>query len=244
MYDSKYNQVLYTLYLTSGLTYGSGLTIAFDEGIDAFSSFYTFASPLYIPFTNGYMSVDHYNPTGSNHEVDFLYYHNSMLKDKCCFYSRLPADGEEESSLSTAVSKYYPSTVKTIFNDYYSSSKVFDTGFYSAEVTLDGIELQDVSFDKVYCYNKYQNTSEIALTYLDNLRRREREWNYVIPRNLVDTTYTSNSDPSLPANQDATRLFKERMRDKYLITELTFTNTNNRRMVVPYVGVRYRISYR
>jgi hypothetical protein len=225
VYDYKYNQVIYTF--NTSLALGTGVTIAFDETIDSFSSLYSFASPMYVPFTGGYLSVNHYNPTGIAQVSDLLYLHNSVLGNKCYFYGA-----------------YYPSSVKTIFNEDYAYPKVFDNGFYSAEVTLSDVELQETSFNTVTCSNNYQNTSAITLTYGDNLRRREREWTYIIPRNVMNKLYNTNNDPSLVANQTTTRTFKERMRDKYMISELTFTNTSNRRMVVPYVGARYRISYR
>jgi hypothetical protein len=180
---------------------------------------------MYIPFTGGYMSVYHHDPAG--HVVDLLYFHNSTIEDKCTFYDVA-----------------YPSSITTIFNDNYANPKVFDTGFFSSEVTVSDVELQETTFNTIQCNNNYQNTSAITLTYGDNLRRREREWTHVIPRNVVDTVYNTNADPTSGANQDIARMFKERMRDKYLISKLTFTNTSNRRMVVPYVGVKYRLSAR
>jgi hypothetical protein len=231
VYDKKFNQVIYT-FLDAGLT--TGHTIVFDESMDAFTSFYDFVSRLYIPFNYGYMSV--FNSTN----VDLLYYHNSLLKEKCCFYSLTQAVTGAEPGTSS----YVLSTIKVLFNDNYAYTKVFDTLTYVSTASLTDVEIYNNTFSSIRCYNNYQNTDYCNLTYGTNLERDEREWHTVVPRNAVNKTYITSPDIFAVANITKTRTFKERIRDKYMVTDFRYTNTSNRRFVVPYVICKYRISPR
>jgi hypothetical protein len=229
IYDTQYSQVLVSVY-DSGTS--TGETIVFDEGIDAFTGFYDYYTSQYIPIVNGFLSTKHVSST------DLLFYHNSKLKEKCCFYSTTPASSGAEPSNSY----YVTSSVKVLFNDEYNYTKVFDNLSYVSTATLQGIEIYNNTFSSIRCYNNYQNTDYCTLTYGTNLERDEREWTTFVPRNAVDHTYVSN--PNIFSDLDKTRSFKERIRDKYMVTDFVYTNVSNRRFVVPYVISKYRISAR
>lgn len=232
-YDTRYSQVLFSFYNTDA---DEGVTLVFDENIDKFAGFYDYYTYNFIPFREGYLS------TSNVYSTDMLFFHNSKLKDRCCFYSAIPAVGASEAISPTPM--YVDSTVKVIYNDDYNLTKVYDNIAFPSLVTVSDIELYNNTFSSIRCYNNYQNTDYCTLTFGTNLERDEREWQTFVPRNAVDQLYTSNPDVFAAANIDKTRTFKERMRDKYMITDYTYTNTSNRRFVVPYTIIKYRISYR
>lgn len=232
-YDKRYNEVLISFYNTNTAV---GTTVVFDENIDAFSGFYDFYTYKFIPHNNGYLSTSHMN------NVDMLFYHNSLLKDRCCFYSYIPSVGAAETL--SASPKYVNSTLKLLFNDDYTFTKVFDNLEFVARTTVSDIEIYNNTFSSIRCYDDYQNTDYCTLTYGTNLEKDERGWTTYIPRNAVDVLYTSNPNIFDAANIDKSRFFKERIRDKYMITDFVYTNTTNRRFVVPYITIKYRISPR
>jgi len=227
MYDTKYNSVLFTVFNTDEST---GTTLYFDENIDSFTAFYDYYTYNYIPYRYGFMT------TGDQEATPYsLYLHNSKLANRCYFYG-----------------DYVDSSIKLVFNDDYGYTKVFDNLFFYSDVTTPDITTdipRDVlvyndTFSSVRCYNSFQNTDYCALTYGTNLERDERDWTTFIPRNAVSSVYTSNPFIFDPANLDTTRTFRERMRDKYMVTDLVYTNTGNKRIVVPYIGIKYRVSPR
>lgn len=239
VYDQRYNQVLVSFYNSSTL---EGSTLVFDETIDAFTGFYDFYTLRFIPYMDGFMSVSHmYN-------TDFMFYHNSLLKEKCCFYSHIPAVVGSETAGS---SKYVNSTIKVLFNDDYNYTKVFDNLAFVSTATVSDVEIYDNTFSSIRCYNNYQNSDYCDLSYGSGpvigdlpLQRDEREWTTDVPRNAVDKYYPTSPNVFSAANINKLRKFKERIRDKYMITDFVYTNTSNRRFVVPYITIKYRISYR
>jgi hypothetical protein len=218
IYDKKYNEVIMSLYDATGTNY----TIVFNEATDAYSAFYSFVPRLYIPYTVNYFT------TYFTSNADSLYYHNSLLAERCTFYDTL-----------------YDSTIKLLFNEDYGYTKAFDNLFYaSTTYNTVGYEQHTTSFSSIRCYNTLQNTGYVTLTYGTNLERREREWELAIPRNAIDVTFPTNVDVLDAANLDTTRLYRDRMRDKYLVVDLIYTNTAGNRFIFPYFGLKYRISYR
>ena len=219
IYDNKYNEVLFTFYDNLNTSY----TLVFNESINAFSSFYGFTPRMYVPYINGYFS------TYFDSNADSLYWHNSLIEDRNCFY------GASTGS----------STLKLLCNDDYAYTKVFDNFFYDSKVySTSNIEQHQVSFTSLRCYNNLQNTGTVNLSYGTNLERREREWTTFIPRNAISVDYPTNVDIFDVANLDPYALYRDRMRDKYLVVDLTFVNSNGYRMVFPYFGIKYRLSYR
>jgi hypothetical protein len=218
IYDPKYNEVIMTLY--SG-TPATSYTLVYSEPMDSYSAFYSSTPRMYVPYVGGYFST-HYTTT------DLLYYHNSLLANRCTFYGIL-----------------YDSTIKLLFNEDYGYTKAFDNLFYaSTTYNTVGYEQHTTSFSSIRCYNTLQNTGYVTLTYGTNLERREREWALAVSRNAVDVTYPTNVDVLDIANLDTTKLYRDRMRDKFLIIDLTYTNAAGNRFIFPYCRLEYRISKR
>jgi hypothetical protein len=217
VYDRTYNEVLFTLY--------DDYTIAFNEQTDQFTSFYDFVPRIYIDYKDGYLSIR--DVSGHSH----LYVQNSNIRPRCEFYGTI-----------------YTSDIKILYNDDYTMSKTYDNVFYNSNAYDEATDVDQygITFDKVRCYNDYQNSDWVTLTYPTNIMRRERGWTLDIPRNLVETLYTSGDDIFIPENIGtlATKPWAERIRDKYMVLDLSFDNSTDTRFVVPFVGIKYRISMR
>jgi hypothetical protein len=69
-------------------------------------------------------------------------------------------------------------------------------------------------------------------------------WTTWVPRNVVDTDVDLNPDIFAAANLDDSQLFKERMRDNYMIVDLEFDNANQSKFNVAMINVNYRSSIR
>ena len=83
------------------------------------------------------------------------------------------------------------------------------------------------------------------MTYNETLRRRERIWTLDVPRNVVTSDYTTSPDIFDEDNFDTSRLFRERLRDKYMTVDLVYENNSTRnKLVLESLGVKYRLSYR
>jgi hypothetical protein len=230
-FDPRFNQVLASFYNTNT---ASGEILVYDEVLKVYTAFYDYWTYKFIPYRSGYLTTCHLFDT------DHLFFQNSRLKERCSFYSVVPAVAYVAADPSTLVE----SSVKVLFNDDYSYTKVFDNLSFVAYSTKDDVELYSNTFQSIRCYNNYQNTDYCDLIYGTTLERDEREWTTFVPRNAVDQMYTSSPDIFNAGNIDKTRTFRERIRDKYMITDFVYTNTDNRRFVVPFVVAKYRLSYR
>jgi uncharacterized protein (TIGR02145 family) len=173
--------------------------------------------------------------------TDSLFLHNSAINPRCRFYSLV--ENTDDDIVNT-----YASTIKILYNEDYFNTKVFDNIFYISN-TFDednDVEQYNITFDRMRCYNDYQNSDWVTLTYPVNIMRRERGWTLVVPRNKVLTDYTSSPDIFDPINIDSggTKTWEERIRDKYMILDLSFNNLNGVKLIVPFIGVKYRLSCR
>jgi hypothetical protein len=220
VFDRKYNEILFTFF---GVTNG---TIGFSEQTDEFEPFRSFVPRMYIDGKEFYISViDSTDPVTS-----LFYYHNSDINQRCEFYGTI-----------------YPSTVKILYNADYLYTKIFDNIMYISNAFDEDTDVEQygITFDKVRCYNDYQNSDWVTLTYPTNIMRRDRGWTITVPRNLVDHTYTTSPDIFTDLDTGGTtKVWKERIRDKYMILDLSFDNNNDTRFVVPFIGCKYRLSYR
>jgi hypothetical protein len=240
--DIHNDEVLFTFY-KNGET--DGFTLSFSELIDAFVAFYSFIPTIYIPYKHRYMTT-----TSSDYSEDvnleYIFLHDSNIWDRCYFYGLTNGN----------IANYVDSTLEILFNPEYESTKVFDNIFflsnaYSSTITTptlraSAIDTFENTFDSIQCYNDYQNTGEVILTPKVNLERRERSWTTFVPRNIVSSNISNNPNifTDIYANP-ATTLYKERMKDKYLIVYFTYHNNGTtRRFVVENVGLKYRTSIR
>lgn len=169
--------------------------------------------------------------TGTALSYSYLYTHNSSIEPRCEFYGDV-----------------FASTIKLLYNDDYLITKAFDNIFYNSNAFDEDTDVDqyNITFDRLRCYDDYQNTDWVDLTYPVNIMRRERGWTIAVPRNKVLTTHTSSPDIFDSSNLDsgATKTYQERIRDKYMVLDLSFDNSSGTRFVVPFMGLKYRLSYR
>lgn len=223
VYDFKYNQAIFTIH--DGRNVGEGqtntipFTIAYDDRIDAFSTFYSFVPRVY--FTDGYKMFST-NPTS----LSDIYIHDSG--DYSSFYGII-----------------YSTALKLVVNDNAQYTKVFDNIMYDSQVIdpLTSINYNDDTWNIIRVYNTYQNTDYQTLMYNSNIKRKERTWQLAIPRNRV--LYTSSNSPDIFTDLSPTdKVMGERMRDKYIITDLVYNNLNNRNLAMNNFRTIYRTSAR
>tara|TARA_R110002020_G_scaffold235_9_gene1317 strand:+ start:19770 stop:25271 length:5502 start_codon:yes stop_codon:yes gene_type:complete len=117
-------------------------------------------------------------------------------------------------------------------------------------VTSHPIDIPHDTFDTVRFYTDYQMSDYVTLTPGANIRKKEREWQMMVPRNIMDENLV-DADIFNVYNYDSTRLFKDRMRDKYLFIELIYNNfdselgdTRNIKFILHYFKTFFRHSYR
>jgi hypothetical protein len=223
------NEVLFTFHNDN-----DGFTLSFSELVDAFISFYSFIPTIYIPFKHRYLTTTSlsFSPNGTFNN-NYLFLHESDIIPRCNFYA-----------VNTDISfAYVDSSMELLFNPDFISTKVFDNLFFVANSFAGSTELYGETFDSIQFYNDFQNTGKIVLALKTNLERRERGWTMAIPRSIVNVSVTLNPDKFTEVN--STQLFKERMRDKYLIAYLVYVNDGTAdKFVVSHVGLTYRNSIR
>jgi hypothetical protein len=235
--DMNNNEILFTFFIGGTGIVTTSFTLAYSENVDTFISFYSFIPNIYIPYNNRYLTTTRSKYCSAVFNLNYLFLHDSDIYPRCNFYAITNNDA----------TKYYDSTLKLLYNDDYLYTKVWDNIFYMSNAyNTSGTELYNQTVDSIRCYNDYQNTDYVVLVYPTNIVRRERGWALVIPRNLVDIAVTGNPDIFAAATLDQpTRLFRERLRDKYMVMDLKFINGATRdKFVLSNVGVKYRLSYR
>jgi hypothetical protein len=209
-YDAKYNEVLASFDLSSGTDF----TIIFNELEDNFSANYTFIPSKYI--YNKEFLFSKLGAIGSN-----IYQHN--IGNYGVFYDQSPAK----------------STLRILVNKDYLFTKVFDNlDFITESTNSSNINQFADTFDRIRIYNDYQNTDWVNLVYNTNIKRKNRTWTMSIPRNIVDDLVTNN--PNIFTTIDSTNTYKERIKDKYIVVELEYNNTDNNKFSVQEISTKYR----
>jgi hypothetical protein len=219
-FDKLNNEVLFNLKESSIYH-----TLSYSEYNNSFSSFYTYNPTIYHYFNNVLLT----STTNSN-----VYGHCITGSLKCNFYG-----------------VQYNSTLSLLVNPDYDLVKVFDKIEYESNSysLTDNIELFSESFNSLRCYNDYQNTDYITLMVGDNLLRPERLWKAQVPRNAVNQLLPTDPDITDPSNLTTDRLFRERMRDKYMIIDLIYNNLHTGivepdRLNISSIYTYYRVSRR
>lgn len=212
-YDYLNNELLITFKRTD-ISKVTEYTLAYNSATDNLSPFYTFYPKLFI---NDKRNV--FSPWNGK-----IWIHGKG--DICNFYGQVKQ-----------------SKIVFICNDVPSATKVFDNLKFHTEAydSLDANIAND-TFNFCRVYNDYQNTGSFTLVPFENIKRPERTWQLVIPRNIVlpDSDYNVQD-----TNQhDSSREFKERIRDKYCVIELIKSHTDNNEFIVHYVIISYRQSFR
>lgn len=142
-----------------------GVTVAYNEFIDAFSGFYSFTPRHYI---NDSIKVISQDPKGVG-----TYMHDENL-NKAQFY------GVD-----------YPSKLTLLVNPAGDTTKVFNNIEYLSTVDDLGNDIVDDTINKFRIYNEYQDTS-IDLIPEDNVKRRMRTWRFQTPRSGTENARFRN----------------------------------------------------
>jgi len=261
-YDFKNNEFLYTFlnqFSKAGETFNSitttkeKYTLVFSDLTGEYSAFYDATPYIYINNHNKLFSSNSYEEVSNTK----LYLHN--VGNYGVFYDVL-----------------YPSTLKVNINPNGIVTKVFDNlSWISESIKDEYVYLDDINnnvkvkssiadlvtyndsdninylkdtFDRIRCYNEYQNTDWILLDQTPitgNLRKVEQGFNVQVLRNKVN--YDNNPintksifDPSILTKTE----FGERMRDKYIIVDLSYPNGTNNRFIIHNLKSTYRVSDR
>jgi hypothetical protein len=232
-------------------------TIVYSEIMNKFTSNYSFVPNIYINNHKYLLSNISNLTTDIPNLRKSLYLHN--YGNYGTFYGNI---------LNNNVA--YPSTIKALVNDNPLYTKIFDNlsfmtdavndniewsddkniypGAIQTPAFPDDIELRDVTFNKIRCYNDYQNTDWVTLTLAkpnNNLRKVEQSFNLQFPRNKVNYDANNHSTLSIFDPIILTKTtFGERLRDKWLNIDLSYPNSNGKRFVVHNLKTNYRISDR
>lgn len=223
VYDFKYNQAIFTVHdsRNTGVNQSATtpFTLAFDERLNTFTSFYTFYPKVY--FTDGYR-IFSTNYGG----LSDIYMHDSG--EYCDFYGTT-----------------YPHSIKFVVNDGMQHTKVFDNLMYDSQ-SLDvstGINYNDDTWNTIRVYDNYQNSDYQTLSPGVNIKRKERTWQLAVPRNRV--LYTSSNSPDIFTDLSPTdKVMGERMRDKFIVIQLFYNNSLNRELAFNNLRTLFRPSVR
>ncbi len=202
-------------------------TIAYNEKFKCFTSFYSFTPALYINDRKHIITPYTKDPTsiGEATTLNQLYMHE--VGNKATFYGTI-----------------YDSTLKVLVNPYPNKSKIYQNlKWFTQSINTSDVNLLTDTWKSARVYNDSQNTDYQTLTPNLNIKRKERGWRFGVPRNRVKAT-GSNLNIFTPANLDATRLFKEPIRDVYGTVDLKYSNTDNNRLICPFLTTEYLISPR
>ena len=240
VYDPQFKEIIFTfnnLIYEDGSLNRSYFTLVFNEELMVFNGFYSMDTPMYIQGWNKVLSIK--RDAVTDNEPDELYINN--LGDKSNFF------GTE-----------YDSILHLMVNKNIKFTKVFDNLWLVFGSKNSSGYSQHIDFFKwIRVYNDYQNTgiltfkekATITTTKTNSevfFERRERTWFVAIPKNAVKSTLATMDSNNILAvgNLDMTKTFKERLRDKYVVIELTYDNSTNNSIDISLVSCDMRLSFR
>ena len=192
-------------------------TLAYNEQVDSFTAFYDYTPGLYITDNQQIFSPDPAN-------LNKIYLHENG--DYCKFYGTI-----------------FDSTLSIITNEDATKTKAFDNIVIGSESLNGVVNINDDVWKEIRIYNDYQNTDYQTLNPTLNIKRKERSWQLQVPRNRVK--YTSSDSPNIFTDLNVGRKqFGERIKDKYITTDLIYDNSNNYNLKTHFFKVIYRVSDR
>ena len=262
--DVRYSDIDFGNLIVANVDCGIGqksTTIAYNELVKGFTSFYDFHPSIYINsgtflVTPDVQDICLQDPDVTGWKENNLYLHNYGVYGK--FYDVI-----------------YPSTVTFISNMESAATKVFDnvsyhmeslwskgrgskpstteghvTGLHSGVPNQSLIDIKDNTFDRVRFYTDYQMTGYVDLIPGTNIKKKEREWQMAVPRNIMDENIV-DADIFNVFNYDPSRLNKDRLRDKYMFIDLIYNNYDtevgeprNIKFILHYFKTFFRPSFR
>lgn len=161
------------------LTTNNNSTLCFNELLDEFTGFYSYNSPMYIFNKEKLITVE---PLGKRtlyetHDGNYNTFYNQPQRSKIIFIANPEVDHE----------------------------CVFTNLEYKAEALINNID-QKYSWERIRVYNEFQDSDYRDLEFNNNIRRLNRKYRVIIPRN-------ANS--------------RDRIRNNWTFIELDAVNTNN-----------------
>lgn len=153
IYDVVNRQALLTI-----LQDDDNFTIAFNEKLKSFETFYDFTPSLYVNRGTKLLSVDPLNRD--------LYTHR-------------------EGNYNQFYGTYYPSYVILQVNPESDLDCVFNNIEFKSEAYIDGVDQPNANINFLRAYNEYQDTGRVPLIVgrNKNLNRKFRKWSAIIARN-------------------------------------------------------------
>jgi len=154
-YDYSNNDVFMTFHQNNKPPF----TMSYNETRGKFVSFYDYKPSIYI--SNGEFFIT------TSPDVKKIY-------------------RQHAGSYNTFYGVYYPSSVTFNVNPEPTKDCVFDNINFKSEVYLNNIDVVDKTITHITAYNDYQNVNKTPVPLVvgrnNNLRRKFRDWNALIPR--------------------------------------------------------------
>lgn len=193
-YDYVNDDVFFTFHQKPGGVY-KPYTLSFNENTDSFVSFYDYMPSFYINRGGMFMTT---NPNNDSIYRQGVGEYNTFYGIK------------------------YPSSITFNVNPEPNVDCVFDNINFKSDVTLNEVDQPDKTLTSITAYNDYQNQSMIAVPLVsgrnNNLRRKFRDWNALIPKNG-----------------------RNRIRAPYIKLKLDFNNPSNYKLILHDVSVFYTV---
>ena len=215
-------------------------TLSYNEFIKGFTSFYDFHPSIYI---NDGKRIISPNCQNSCYTGDDSFYRDKLYMHDIGNYGQF-------------YEYIVPSSIAVVTNVASVSTKVFDNiSFHMESLQVENeplnedYDVQNDVFDKVRFMTDYQTSGWVNLIPGNNIKKKEREWQAPVFRNVMSDT-PANNDLYDVSNYDLDRQFKDRLRDKYLMTELVYNNFNslgqpkNIKIIMDYFRAYFRGSFR
>jgi len=238
---------------------GSSFTIAYNELVKGFTSFYDFHPSIYI--NSGKYLLTPNTQTNCMSTVGFgehlLYMHGLGSYGK--FYEMIYQSSVTlASNMQSNITKVFDNVsyhMESLWlegnsDSWWNSVGRTTLGLRGGSPSMNVIDIPDNTFDKIRFYTDYQMSDYITLVPGTNIRKIEREWQTMVARNIMNENLV-DSDIFNAFNYNPNRLFKDRMRDKYLFIDLIYNNFDretgeprNIKFILHYFKTFFRPSYR
>jgi hypothetical protein len=179
--DNKPIRLIEGIYFEKG-----GWTISFSHDFTVWASRHSYIPPMYA-FNSKYLYS--FNPSNSSNLFEHHDYDNPgrFYNSIYNFEFEFIYTGETTTTTSGAVS-----STKAVNKIFTSISYVADV-FRKEATSLRQFDNKfDTGFTSFYVYNTMQNSSEIALTYLSNIRKTDNTWVTNAFRDLSAISFNTN----------------------------------------------------
>lgn len=155
--SSGYDYLNNDVFMTFNQNNKPSFTIGYNELKDKFISFYDYKPSIYMSRGDYFITTDS--------DVKRLY-------------------RQYAGNYNTFYGVYYPSSITFNVNPEATQDCVFDNINFKSEVYLNNVDVVDKTISHIKAYNDYQDSTLIPLVLgrNNNLRRKFRDWNALIPR--------------------------------------------------------------